>query len=117
MPAEVRYPVVERELLAVIYAMQTLRRYLLDKTFILFKDNTAVRYLFAKADLNIRLQRWVLATQEFSCIMCFSTFLYFSCFPFVSLFVNIHLIDCFFAYWSWIASAKVSHVVYVWYNA
>lgn len=57
MPAEVRYPVVERELLAVIYAMQTLRRYLLDKTFILFKDNTAVRYLFAKADLNIRLQR------------------------------------------------------------
>lgn len=54
-PAEVRYPVVERELLAVIYALQKLRRYLLDKTFILFTDNTAVRYLFAKADPNMRL--------------------------------------------------------------
>ncbi|CDS12577.1 hypothetical protein LRAMOSA11497 [Lichtheimia ramosa] len=65
-PAEVRYPVVERELLAVIYALQKLRRFLLDKTFTLFTDNSAVRYLFAKSDPNMRLQRWILATQEFS---------------------------------------------------
>lgn len=49
-PNEVRIPVVERELLAVMYALQKLRRYLLDKSFILFTGNTAVRYLFAKAD-------------------------------------------------------------------
>ncbi|EIE75605.1 hypothetical protein G6F46_013041 [Rhizopus delemar] len=64
--AEMKYPTVEKELLGVVYALSKLRRYLVDKTFELFTDNTAVRYLFTKSDPGSRLQRWIIAVQEFS---------------------------------------------------
>ena len=64
-PAETRYPTVEKELLAVIYALKKLRKYLLDREFVLFCDNTAVCYLFNKNEPSQRLQRWVMCTQEF----------------------------------------------------
>lgn len=64
--AEINYPTVEKELLAVIYAMKKLRKYLLDKDFDLYTDNTAVRYLFCKSDPIQRLQRWIMAVQEYS---------------------------------------------------
>lgn len=48
VPAEVNYPTVEKELLAVVYALKKLRKYLLDKEFDLYTDNTTVRYLFKK---------------------------------------------------------------------
>ncbi|OBZ81681.1 Transposon Tf2-6 polyprotein, partial [Choanephora cucurbitarum] len=64
-PAETRYPTVEKELLAVIYALKKLRKYLLDRKFTLFRDNTAVCYLFNKNEPSQRLQRWVMCTQEF----------------------------------------------------
>ena len=63
--AETNYPTVEKELLAVIYALKKLRKYLLDKQFMLYTDNSAVRYLFCKTDPSQRLQRWVMAVQEF----------------------------------------------------
>ncbi|KAG1135494.1 hypothetical protein G6F37_012849 [Rhizopus arrhizus] len=66
VPAEVNYPTVEKELLAVVYALKKLRKYLLDKEFDLFTDNKAVRYLFKKNDVSQRLQRWILCVQEFS---------------------------------------------------
>ncbi|KAG1127002.1 hypothetical protein G6F37_013827 [Rhizopus arrhizus] len=66
MPAEINYPTVEKEILAVIYAFKKLRKYLLDKQFELFTDNTAVRYLFCKMDPSQRLQRWILAVQEYT---------------------------------------------------
>ncbi|KAG2222128.1 hypothetical protein INT45_007564 [Circinella minor] len=67
-PAEVRYAIVEKELLVIVYALRKLRKYLRDKAFTVWTDNSAVRYLFAKGVDNtssIRLQRWVLACQEF----------------------------------------------------
>lgn len=63
--AEVSYPTVEKELLAVVYALFKLRRYLLDQIEVL-ADNIAVRYLFSKKEPNTRLQRWCLALQEYS---------------------------------------------------
>ncbi|KAG1145640.1 hypothetical protein G6F37_012113 [Rhizopus arrhizus] len=66
LPNEMNYPIVEKELLAVIYALKKLRKYLLDKIFTLYTDNTAVRFLFFKRDPGSRLQRWVLAVQEYS---------------------------------------------------
>ncbi|KAG0755447.1 hypothetical protein G6F33_011500 [Rhizopus arrhizus] len=65
MVSEMNYPTVEKELLAVIYALKKLRKYLLDKSFELYTDNTAVRYLFCKMDPGQKLQRWVLAVQEY----------------------------------------------------
>lgn len=64
-PTEVRYPTVEKEILAVIVALNKLRKYLYDNEFTLFTDNTAVSHLFYKTDPNMRLQRWIMATQEF----------------------------------------------------
>ncbi|KAG2216374.1 hypothetical protein INT45_007377 [Circinella minor] len=67
-PAEVRYATVEKELLVIVYALRKLRKYLLDKVYTVWTDNSAVRYLFAKGVDNttsMRLQRWVLAYQEF----------------------------------------------------
>jgi ribonuclease HI len=63
--AEVNYATVEKELLAVIYALKKLRKYLLGNDFLLCTDNSAVRYLFMKSEANSRLQRWVMAVQEF----------------------------------------------------
>lgn len=63
--AEMKYPTVEKELLGVVYALSKLRRYIVDKPFDLYTDNTAVRYLFTKSDPGSRLQRWVVAVQEF----------------------------------------------------
>lgn len=65
LPAETRYPTVEKELLAVIYALRKLRKYLLDREFTLYCDNSAVCYLFNKNEPSQRLQRWVMCTQEF----------------------------------------------------
>lgn len=59
--AEVRYPTVGKELLAVICAFKKLRKYLLDQKFYLYTDNVAVSYLLNKSDPSQRLQRWVLA--------------------------------------------------------
>ncbi|CEP10184.1 hypothetical protein [Parasitella parasitica] len=64
-PAETRYPTVEKELLAVIYAMRKLRKYFLDNEFTLYCDNTAVCYQFNKSEPSQRLQRWIMCTQEF----------------------------------------------------
>lgn len=63
--AETRYPAVEKELLAVVFALKKLRKYLLDREFTLFCDNSAVCYLFNKNEPSQRLQRWVMCTQEF----------------------------------------------------
>lgn len=63
--AEINYPTVEKELLAVVFALSKLRKYLYESTFILRTDNTAVRYLFLKSEVSSRLQRWIMAIQEF----------------------------------------------------
>jgi hypothetical protein len=45
---------------------QQVNPYLIDKKFTLFCDNTAVCYLFSKHNPNQRLQRWIMATQEYT---------------------------------------------------
>jgi hypothetical protein len=67
--AEFRYPTVEKELIAVVYSFKMFRKFLLDKTFYLFTDNSAVVYLFAKQDSSQRLQRWTMCCLEYSFIV------------------------------------------------
>lgn len=68
-PAETRYPVVKKDLLAVVYALKKLRKYLLDYKFVIFCDNTAVCYLFNKNEPSQRLQRWIMCTQEITFVI------------------------------------------------
>jgi hypothetical protein len=67
--AEILYPTVELELLSVIHAFKSFRKFLLDKKFTLFTDNTAVAYLHSKKDASQRLQRWILCCLEFDFVV------------------------------------------------
>lgn len=67
--AEIRYPIVEEELLVVVYSLRKPRKYLLDNVFTLFCDNTAVCYMVNKDEPSQQLQRWVFCTQEYQFVI------------------------------------------------
>nr|GFB08856.1 reverse transcriptase domain-containing protein [Tanacetum cinerariifolium] len=52
-------------MLAVVYAFEKSRSYLIMNKSIVHMDHSALKYLFAKKDANARLLRWVLLLQEF----------------------------------------------------
>jgi hypothetical protein len=56
---------VEREGLAIVYALQKFRHYLLGKNFKMFTDHSALKYLVNKPMLGGRICRWLLLFQEF----------------------------------------------------
>ena len=64
-PAQQNYTVTEKELLAVVYAFDKFRPYLVLNKTIVYTDHSALRYLFSKQDAKPRLIRWVLLLQEF----------------------------------------------------
>nr|GEZ58107.1 reverse transcriptase domain-containing protein [Tanacetum cinerariifolium] len=63
--AETNYTTTEKEMLAVVYAFEKLRSYLIMNKSIVHTDHFALKYLFAKKDAKARLLRWVLLLQEF----------------------------------------------------
>nr|GEU41817.1 reverse transcriptase domain-containing protein [Tanacetum cinerariifolium] len=52
--------------LAVVYAFEKFRSYLIINKSIVYTDHSALKYLFAKKDSKARLLRWVLLLQEFT---------------------------------------------------
>nr|GEY34965.1 reverse transcriptase domain-containing protein [Tanacetum cinerariifolium] len=63
--AESNYTMREKEMLAVVYAFENFRSYLIMDKSIVHTDHFALKYLFAKKDAKARLLRWVLLLQEF----------------------------------------------------
>nr|GEV97062.1 transposon Ty3-I Gag-Pol polyprotein [Tanacetum cinerariifolium] len=63
--AETNYTTTEKEMLAVVYAFEKFRSYLITNKSIVHTDHSALKYLFAKKDAKARLLRWVLLLQEF----------------------------------------------------
>ncbi|CAL9029388.1 unnamed protein product [Prunus brigantina] len=63
--AQLNYSTTEKELLAVIFALEKFRSYLIGSKVIIFTDHAALRFLFNKKDAKPRLIRWVLLLQEF----------------------------------------------------
>ncbi|GJT29498.1 reverse transcriptase domain-containing protein [Tanacetum coccineum] len=53
-------------MLAVVYAFEKFRSYLILNKSIVYTDHSALKYLFAKKDSKARLLRWVLLLQEFN---------------------------------------------------
>ncbi|GKF22594.1 reverse transcriptase domain-containing protein [Tanacetum coccineum] len=53
-------------MLAVVYAFEKFRSYLILNKSIVYTDHSALKYLFAKKDSKARLLRWVLLLQEFT---------------------------------------------------
>ncbi|GKC44005.1 reverse transcriptase domain-containing protein [Tanacetum coccineum] len=58
--AESHYTTTEKEMLAVVYAFEKFRSYLILNKSIVYTDHSALKYLFAKKDSKARLLRWVL---------------------------------------------------------
>ncbi|XP_074265577.1 uncharacterized protein LOC141588016 [Silene latifolia] len=63
--AQVKYATTEKELLAVVYALDKLRSYLLGSKVIIFTDHAALKHLLNKKEAKPRLLRWILLLQEF----------------------------------------------------
>ncbi|XP_071926219.1 uncharacterized protein [Coffea arabica] len=63
--AQLNYSTTEKELLAVVFALEKFRPYLLGAKITVFSDHAALRYLMTKKDAKPRLIRWILLLQEF----------------------------------------------------
>ena len=64
--AQRNYTTIEKELLAVVYALDKFRAYLVGSDIIIFTDHSALKYLLTKQNAKARLIRWVLLLQEFN---------------------------------------------------
>ncbi|GKF63761.1 reverse transcriptase domain-containing protein, partial [Tanacetum coccineum] len=67
--AQAHYTTTEKELLAVVYAFEKFRLYLVLSKSIVYTDNSALKYLLAKQDAKPRLLRWILLLQEFDVVI------------------------------------------------
>nr|GEV23950.1 reverse transcriptase domain-containing protein [Tanacetum cinerariifolium] len=63
--AESNYTTTENEMLAVVYAFEKFRSYLIMNKSIVYTDHSALKYLFAKKDAKARLLWWIRLPQEF----------------------------------------------------
>ncbi len=63
--AQRNYAITEKEMLAVVFALEKFRSYLLGTKVIVYTDHAALRYLMKKKESKPRLIRWVLLLSEF----------------------------------------------------
>ena len=64
--AQRNYTTTEKELLAVVYALDKFQAYLVGSDIIIFTDHSALKYLITKQNAKARLIRWVFLLQEFN---------------------------------------------------
>ncbi|RDX82418.1 Retrovirus-related Pol polyprotein from transposon 17.6, partial [Mucuna pruriens] len=64
-PAQSNYTTREKELLAIVFALDKFCSYLLGSKIIVFSNHAALRFLLNKPDAKSRLIRWMLLLQEF----------------------------------------------------
>ena len=55
----------EKDLLAVIYALEKFWPYILGSKIIIYTNHAALKYLLSKKEVKLRLIQWVLLLQEF----------------------------------------------------
>nr|GFB18015.1 reverse transcriptase domain-containing protein [Tanacetum cinerariifolium] len=63
--AEANYTTTKKEMLAVVYAFEKFRSYLIMNKSIVYTDHSVLKYLFAKKDAKARLLHWILLLREF----------------------------------------------------
>ena len=63
--AQENYSTIEKEMIAMVYAYEKFRPYILGSHVIMHIDHTTIKYLIKKKDVKPRLIRWVLLLQEF----------------------------------------------------
>ena len=63
--AQENYSTTEKEMLAIVYACEKFRQYILGSHVVIHTDHAAIKYLMSKKEAKPRLIRWVLLLQEF----------------------------------------------------
>lgn len=63
--SEINYSVIEKELLAIVWACKYFRPYLFGRKFTLYTDHKPLEYIFNLKDPNSKLVRWRLSLEEF----------------------------------------------------
>ena len=63
--AQRNYATTKKEFLAVVFACDKFRSYIVDSKVIVHTDHAAIKHLMEKKDAKPRLIRWVLLLQEF----------------------------------------------------
>ena len=58
--AQANYTTTKKELLAIVFALEKFRSYLLGTRVIVYTDHTTLKYLLKKAESKLRLIRWML---------------------------------------------------------
>ena len=58
--AQRNYTTTENELLAVVYALDKFKAYLVGSVIVIFTNHSTLKYLLTKQDAKARLIRWVL---------------------------------------------------------
>nr|GEV07118.1 reverse transcriptase domain-containing protein [Tanacetum cinerariifolium] len=66
--AQIHYTTIEKKMLAVVYAFEKFRPYLVLSKSIVYMDHSTLKYLLNKQDAKPRLIWWVLLLQEFDII-------------------------------------------------
>ena len=61
--AQLNYATTEKELLAIVFAFDKFRPYLIGNKVVVHTDHSAIKYLMTKKDAKPRLIRWVLLLQ------------------------------------------------------
>ena len=62
---QLNYTITEKELLAVVFALEKFRPYVLGSKIIVYTNHPALKYLLSKKEAKPQLIRWVLLLQEF----------------------------------------------------
>ncbi|KAL0418886.1 UNVERIFIED_CONTAM: Retrovirus-related Pol polyprotein from transposon.6 [Sesamum radiatum] len=57
------YTTTEKELLAIVFALEKFRSYLLGTKVIVYSDHATLKYLLSKKDAKPRLTKWTLTTR------------------------------------------------------
>jgi hypothetical protein len=65
MGAQLNYATTEKELLAVVFAINKFSSYLVGAKVIIYIGHAVLKYLLTKKNAKLRLIRWVLLLQEF----------------------------------------------------
>ena len=63
--AQENYSTTEKEMLAIVFACEKFRPFILGSHVVIHTDHAAIKYLMAKKEAKPRLIRWVLLLQEF----------------------------------------------------
>ena len=66
---QLNYVTTEKEMLAIVYALEKLKSYLLGSKVVIFTNYATIKYLLTKEDSKPRLIRWVLLIQVFDIVI------------------------------------------------